>query len=183
MPVRNSGADEIEEGDLVSYRDDGGALHLLVAWMDYPAYRAEEFGGNDPKFGFHPHYYSDHPGAFVYRSDVRSAIDDLRRLTWYLQPFRKALERSTSLTARSRAAIDEVLARLPITEFLTAETGKACPRSGQWTMRGTDRTVDIEAGEPMPGHAYFANYPPQWTRWDLPLDSRAATRAGALRRY
>lgn len=85
------------------------------------------------------------------RSRLRSALDDLRRLTWYLQPFRQALERSTSLTARSRVAVDEVLTDLPVTEFLTAETGKACPRSGRWIMCGADRTVEVEAGDPMPG--------------------------------
>jgi hypothetical protein len=170
VSVGNSGEDEIEEGDLVSYRDDGGAQHLLIAWMDYPAYRAEEHGGDDPKYGFHPHYYSDHPGAFVPRSGLHSALDDLRRLTWYMEPFRQALERSTSLTIRSRVAVDEVLAELPVTEFLTAETGKPCPRSGRWIMRGADRIVEVEAGDLMPGHAYFANHPPQWTRWDLPLD-------------
>lgn len=169
VSVGDSSADEIEEGDLVSYRDDGGALHLLVAWMDYPAQRDEEHGGDDPKFGFHPIYYSDHPGAFVHRSRVQSALDDLRRLTWYLQPFRDALARTTSFTARSKAAVDEVLARLPHSDFLTAQTGERCSRSGRWIMRGTDRAVELEAGDAMPGHAYFVTHPPQWTRWELPL--------------
>ncbi len=157
-------------GDLISYRDAGGALHLAIAWMDYPAYRSEEHGGyDDPKDGFHVSYFSDHPGDSIQRVDARSALDDLRRLTWYLQPFRAALEVSRSLNDRSRAAVDEVLAGLSVTEFLTAPTGEVCPRSGPWILRGTDRQIEIEAGTPMPGHAYFATYPPQWTRWDLPL--------------
>lgn len=170
MSVGNTDVvDALEEGDLISRRDDGGALHLALAWMDYPAYRSESEGGYNPKDGFHVSYFSDHPGASVRRSDARAALDDLRRLTWYLVPFRHELERSKSFNARSRAAVDEVLGRLPVTEFLTAHTGEACPRSGRWIMRGTDRAIEIGAGEPLPGHAYFANYPPQWTRWDLPL--------------
>lgn len=163
-------SDPLDEGDLISYRDDGGALHLALAWMDYPAYRSEGDGGYDPKDGLHVAYCSDHPGASVPRAEARSALDDLRRLTWYIMPFRDTLARSKSFNGRSRTAIDEVLARVPVTDFLTAQTGEACPQSGMWIMRGTDRGIEIEAGEPLPGHAYFANYPPQWTRWDLPLD-------------
>jgi hypothetical protein len=160
--------DSVEVGDLISYRDDGGAVHLAVAYMDYPSFRPD--GSYDPKDGFHVAYFSDHPGDGVPRSAARSALDDLRRLTWYLMPFRDQLDQNTGYTARSREAIDEVLARLPATKFATCAMGEPCPQPGRWIMRGTDRTVDLKAGEPMPGHPYFANYPPQWTLWDLPLD-------------
>jgi hypothetical protein len=161
----SGGPPPVEVGDLIGYRDDGGALNLAVAYMDYPAFLPD--GSYDPKDGFHVAYFSDHPGDSIRRADARSAIEDLRQLTWFISPFRDDL-RNNHFTARSRAAVDDVLARVPPSEFLTCIAGEPCPQAGRWIMRGTDRDIELAAGELLPRHRYFATHPPLWTRWDLP---------------
>jgi hypothetical protein len=82
--IRGGKKAPLEIGDLISYRDDGGALHLAVAYMDYPAFLP--YGSYDPKESFHVAYFSDHRGDSVRQSDARSALEDLRRLTWFVNP-------------------------------------------------------------------------------------------------
>lgn len=160
----------LEVGDLISVRDHLGALHLALAWMDYPTYQPDAPDGPWPNEGFHITYFSDHPGESVRCSDARSAVEDLRRLTWYIMPFRDELASGGPYNARSRAAVDEVLDRVPVSDFLTGQGGEPCPRPGRWILRGTDHAVEMRVGDRLPRYAVFPDHPPEWSRWDLPLE-------------
>ena len=156
-------------GDLITVTDGDGALHLAAAYMYYPTYQPDtDVWPND---GFHVAYFSDHPGCGVRRADVRVAVDELLAGVWYLAPIRDGLAETLRYrcSERTQVAIEQALATLEPGQFLTAHTGEPCPRAGRWILRGADRAIDIDAGVPMPGHRYFAEHPPQWTRWDLPL--------------
>jgi hypothetical protein len=159
----------LEVGDLITVRDHLGALHLAFAWCNYPTYQADAPDGPWPVEDFHIAYFSDHPGESVRCADARSAREDLRRLTWYIAPFRDELASWGPYNSRSRDAVREVLGRVPVSDFLTCQAGETCPRPGRWIMRGTDHAVEVRVGEPLPHHAFFPNHPPLWTRWDLPL--------------
>jgi len=155
-------------GDLIAVPDHQGTLHLAHAWMYYPTYQPDS--DEWPNEGFHVVYFSDHPGESVRRQDVWMALDELAGAVWYVTPFREQLaEMRFDSNAALHTAVDQALAAPGPARFVTAQHGEPCPRSGRWILRGAHHSVDLEAGQTMPGYAFFESYPPLWTRWDLPL--------------